>query len=88
MCLIDILVGHLISVGAVGGRLLYHGKLRQESKFLQHFHHIGIWELVVVEQFAQVIDGWRYRVNEVLLVLEISAEPVCAKHLKRTEKHE
>ena len=37
---IDVLVGHLITVGAVGCRLFYQGKLRQASELLEHLHHI------------------------------------------------
>ena len=88
MSLIDVLVGHLIAVGAVGCGLFNLGKLRQEGELLQHFHHIGIGEVVVVKQFAQVVDSRRYGVDEVLLVLEISTESVCAKHLQCTEEHE
>ena len=85
---IDVLVGHLVSVGAVGCSLLNHCKLRQLCDFLQHLHHIWIWKFVVVEQFAQILYcGW-YGVDKMFLMLKISAESVCAQHLQCAEEHE
>ena len=85
---IDVLVGHLVSIGAVGCCLLNHCKLRQLGDFLQHLHHIWIWKFVVVEQFAQILYcGW-YGVDKMFLMLKISAESVCSQHLQCAEEHE
>ncbi len=88
MCIVHVYGCRTISVASRLHRLLYTGKLRQLCKTAQHVCHIRIWETVEFEQFAQVLDGRRYRLYEMPLLFEISAETVCAKHLQRTEEDE
>ena len=88
VCLIDVAICCLITVGTLCHRLFLLRKLRQFGKTAQEVHHIWIREHVEFHQFTQVLYCRRYAVEEMLLALELSTETVCAKHLKGAEQHE
>ncbi len=47
-----------------------------------------IWTGISGQQLAKILQSWRYRVDKVLLTLEISSEAVGTKHLQGAEEHE
>ena len=86
MRLIGVQVCRLIAIGTTGRRLnlLELWQLRQA---LQHIHQIWIWEVTLLQQLAQVLDGGRYRLDEVCLTLEIATEAIGSQHLQLAEQH-
>lgn len=58
-------------------------------KTVEHVYHIRIREgRAPVHQRSQIVDGRGDALNEVALALEVSAEPVGAKHLQGAEQYE
>ena len=87
MCLIRIQVCRLITVGTTGNRL-YLLELWQFGQLSEDLHQMGIVEdRRAGQQFTQVLDGRRNRLDEVFLLLEVTTETVSTQHLKGTEEH-
>ena len=81
MGFIRIQVCCLITVGSTGDRLNLL-ELWQFGQLSEDFHQVGIMEdRRTGQQFAQVLDCRRDRLDEVLLLLEVTTETVSAQHL-------
>ena len=61
---------------------LHTGKFRQERR------QVRISPERLLHQFPDIVHRIRDTRNEMRLLLEISPEAVCAKHLQRAEQHE
>ena len=85
--LVGVVLGGLVAVGTRGSGL-DQLKLRQGAEALQYVDEVWIRQLCRCQQLAQVLDGWRYGVDEVLLALEIAAEAVGTEHLEQAEEYE
>ena len=79
--MIDIGVGCLITVGTTHGWLFYQCETGQLGEPSQQIHEIRIGEAVEFQQFAQVLNSRRDRVDEVFLLFEISSEAIGTQHL-------
>ena len=77
---IGISLGGLIAVGTTG-RHVQLTELRQLGELTEQHDKIGIREITVVEQLAQVLHGGRNRLNEVAFPFEVASETVSAQHL-------
>lgn len=80
----------LVAVFSRLHRWLLVGELWHLCQPCQHVAQVRVGQdvLTKLEQVAQVVHGWRYAVDEVLLMLEISAETIGSKHLHGAEEHE
>ena len=65
-------------------------KLRQVDQSGQHFTQIGIGQHILTQgkEVTQILDSWRYAVNEVLLMFEVATEAISAQHLQSAEENE
>lgn len=65
-------------------------KLRQVDEYCQHFAQIGIRQHVLAQrkEITQILNGRWYAVDEMLLMLKVATEAVCAEHLQRAEEYE
>ena len=81
MSLIHVILSYLISVGAVGGRLFDACKLRHLDELTEHVYEIRIWEVVLSDEFPEVLYCWWNRVDEVFFLLVISSESISSEHL-------
>ena len=81
-----IVVGNLVSVGSLNRLLGLGCELRQFHQLAEHLTHIGIGTAAVLEQLAQILDGWRYALEEMLLALEVATEAISAQHLQQAEE--
>ena len=82
------MVCRLVAILALGHDRLLRGKLGQLREPPQHIHHVRIGKHggTLLQEIAQVVDGWGDGLQEMGLPLEISAEAVGAKHLQRAEE--
>ena len=64
------------------------GELFQFGQFVEHFAEIRIFGVRLLQQLAQVFNGERHALDEVGLLLEVTAETVCAQYLHGAEQYE
>ena len=55
---------------------------------MQDFTEIRIFGVRLLQQLAQVFNGERHALDEVGLLLEVTAETVCAQYLHGAEQYE
>jgi len=86
---VNVAVGGLEPVGSAEHRHFLGRKLWQLSEPFEQCAEIGIGHhlLAQLKDVAQVLDGGRNAIDEVLLVLEIASKPIRPQDLQRAEEH-
>ena len=64
------------------------GELFQFGQFVQDFAEVGVFGVRFLQQLAQVFNGERHTLDEVGLLLEVTAKTVCASSLHGAEQYE
>ena len=87
---IDVAVCRFEAVLSGLNLVLFWRKLWQVDERCQHFAQIGIRQHILTQrkEITQILDSWRYAVDEMLLMLEVATEAVSAQYLQRAEEYE
>ena len=87
MRLIGVQVSGLQTIGTHGSSF-YLLELGHPCQPVEHIGQVGIGEVTLVQQFPEVANSRRDRLDEMLLTLEIATEAIGSQNLQQTEEHE